>query len=274
MKIFIFALSVLFIMPNLVFSQKFKNTGHQTQYNGKVNFVTRYEYRIDNFDSTEVNAILTKASKTKYIIEYSATNQVRSFKTVSPDYSSTTIFEYDKFGNSLKRIRTIQGTDYPPEIIRYNYDYENKSVLIFKDDKKYKFRQYDEENRIIVEETFIEYSNRKEHTKQKFNYNINGSITIKSYKDGKIRGTGLTTFDSLTQIKTEIFQSPDGKRDSKTITKMDGEEVVNIIYSTNPIDYRTFIFKDENNNTIKRYRYNIEQNSAFVYEYEIDYYKP
>lgn len=274
MKNLIFTLLAILTLPFFAFSQKFQNRAHETQYNGKVNSVTRYEYSIPLFDTMQVDAALEKRGKLKYFTEYTATGRMRSSMVISSRYISKSVFEYDKFDNALMRIKTVEGFDSPPEILRYAYDYKNKSVVIFKNDKKYKFRQYDEQNRIIIEESFIEYSSRKETHKQEFTYELDGSISLKSYKNNKLMGTRTTNFDSLTQVKTESFKSPDGSRDSQTITKMDGEEIIEVLYSTYNSSCRQFNFRDANGNLIKRYRYNLENKMAHVCEYEIDYYKP
>jgi hypothetical protein len=274
MKNLLLTLLVLLSLPFLAFSQKFQNIAHETQYNGKVSSVTKYEYSIPLFDTTQVNAILEKKGKIKYFTEYTSTGRRRSTKTISSDYTLKSVFEYDKFDNALKYIRTVEGHDSPPEIIKYEYDYENKTVVIFKNNKKYKFRKYDEQNRIIVEESFVEYSNHKEIHKQEFTYKSDGTFILKAYKNGEFMGKRTAKFDSLTQIKTEFFKSPDGNRDSQTITKMDGEDIIEVLYSTYNSSYKQFNFRDAKGNLIKRYRYSTDNKMAHVYEYEINYYKP
>ena len=276
MKNLILTLLVLLSLPFFAFSQKFQNHRLQKQYNGKVSTVKRYEYQITNFDTTNVNAVLTKINeKAPYFIEYTTTGQVRSFQTNLKNYKGRTIYEYDKFDNPIKIIRTVLSAESSPEIVNYDYNYKDKSVIIFKNDKKYKFRQFDSQNRMITEETYIEYSlsKRKENHRQEFTYNDEeNSRTQKSYINGESRGMGITIFDSLSQIKTDIFKSSDGKRDSKTITQMSGHETTEVLFSTHPVHIRNFIFKDEKGNTIKRYKYDKERKVAFVYEYVIDYY--
>ena len=273
----ILTLISLLILPFSSFSQKFQNYRLQKQYEDKVSIVKRYEYQIANFDTTNVNAILTKINeKAPYCTEYTATGQVRSFQTNLNNYVGKSTYEYDKFDNPIKIIRTVLSADTPPEIINYDYDYKNKSVIIFKNDKKYKFRQYNAQNRLILEETFVEYphSKRKEHHKQEYTYKSDGAIIQKSYKDGELRGSGVTTLDSLSQLQTKIAYTPNGAIRSKTITQMDGQETIEILFTTNANSLRYFIFKDDKGNTIKKYSYDTERKRAYIYEYEIDYYKP
>ena len=80
-----------------------------------------------------------------------------------------------------------------------------------------------------------------------------------------------TSFDSLTQVKTEISQSASGYVYSNNITKIEGDEVVEK-HTIMPYSIQFIYFKDARGNTIKRYRYSQSFNSAYVYEYEIDYY--
>lgn len=278
---------ILLCFSSILEGQVLKYTPHSQNINGNVKRIDIYQYSPPSFDTLDVSSMVELKGKLTVTNKFDdRTGNLFRIERYNDSIARTVDLLYDKNENLLKSFMVDIERQLLDTTI-YFYDYENREIVqtsnrksaISVQDKFKKIkntrRTFDSNNNMIG----IEYIGMNDELllfKRKYFDIQNRLVLLQNFENTQLERSNIYIYDSLDRKKIIQVVDRNGNIIRKSVYDYfdRGYEVSHFGSNGELKDaHRIVQFKDENDNVIKEYNFNLRRKTTLIIEYRIEYFE-